>query len=43
VTLTRGDVQYVVTERGIAYLQEKNILERAMEPISMAHPTSSPG
>lgn len=38
VTLTRGDTQYVVTEYGIAYLQGKNIRERAMELISIAHP-----
>ncbi|MEM2387880.1 MAG: GNAT family N-acetyltransferase [Candidatus Aenigmatarchaeota archaeon] len=37
-TLTRGDIQYVVTEYGIAYLQGKNIRERAMELISIAHP-----
>jgi acyl-CoA hydrolase/RimJ/RimL family protein N-acetyltransferase len=38
VTLTRGDVHYVVTEYGIAYLHGKNIRERAMELISIAHP-----
>ncbi len=38
VTLTRGDIQYVVTEYGIAYLHGKNIRERAMELISIAHP-----
>jgi acyl-CoA hydrolase/GNAT superfamily N-acetyltransferase len=38
VTLNRGDVQYVVTEHGIAYLQGKNIRERAMELIAIAHP-----
>ncbi|HRW82731.1 MAG TPA: GNAT family N-acetyltransferase, partial [Methanothrix sp.] len=42
VTLTRGDVQYVVTERGIAYLQGKNIRERAMDLISIAHPDFRP-
>jgi acyl-CoA hydrolase/RimJ/RimL family protein N-acetyltransferase len=42
VTLTRGDVQYVVTERGIAYLQGKNIRERAMDLISIAHPNFRP-
>jgi acyl-CoA hydrolase len=31
VTLNRGDVHYVVTEYGIAYLHGKNIRERAME------------
>jgi acyl-CoA hydrolase/GNAT superfamily N-acetyltransferase len=38
VTLNRGDIQYVVTEYGIAYLHGKNIRERAMELISIAHP-----
>lgn len=38
VTLTRGDTQYVVTEYGIAYLTGKNIRERAMALISIAHP-----
>lgn len=38
VTLNRADVQYVVTEYGIAYLQGKNIRERAMELIAIAHP-----
>jgi len=42
VTLTRGDVQYVVTEYGIAYLQGKNIRERAMDLISIAHPDFRP-
>ncbi len=38
VTLTRGDVHYVVTEYGIAYLHGKNIRERAMSLIAIAHP-----
>jgi len=38
VTLTRGDVHYVVTEYGIAYLHGKNMRERAMELIAVAHP-----
>jgi ribosomal protein S18 acetylase RimI-like enzyme len=42
VTLHRGDVHYVVTEYGIAYLQGKNIRERAMELISIAHPKFKP-
>jgi acyl-CoA hydrolase/RimJ/RimL family protein N-acetyltransferase len=42
VTLTRGDIQYVVTEYGIAYLHGKNIRERAMELISIAHPKFRP-
>jgi len=42
VTLNRGDVHYVVTEYGIAYLHGKNIRERAMELISIAHPKFKP-
>ena len=42
VTLTRGDIHYVVTEYGIAYLHGKNIRERAMELISIAHPKFRP-
>ena len=38
VTLSRGDVRYVVTEYGIAYLHGKNIQERAMDLIAIAHP-----
>jgi len=38
VTLNRGDIHYVVTEYGIAYLHGKNIRERAMELISISHP-----
>jgi acyl-CoA hydrolase/RimJ/RimL family protein N-acetyltransferase len=38
VTLNRGDLQYVVTEYGIAYLHGKNIRERAMDLIAIAHP-----
>ena len=38
VTLNRGDVRYVVTEYGIAYLHGKNIRERAMDLIAIAHP-----
>lgn len=38
VTLHRGDVHYVVTEYGIAYLHGKNIRERAMDLIAIAHP-----
>ncbi len=38
VTLNMGDVQYVVTEYGIAYLHGKNIRERAMGLIAIAHP-----
>lgn len=42
VTLTRGDVHYVVTEYGIAYLHGKNIRERAMDLIAIAHPEFRP-
>ncbi len=42
-TLTRGDVHYVVTEYGIAYLHGKNIRERAMDLIAIAHPKFRPG
>ncbi len=42
VTLGRADVHYVVTEYGIAYLHGKNIRERAMELIGIAHPKFRP-
>ncbi|HPS92136.1 MAG TPA: GNAT family N-acetyltransferase [Methanothrix sp.] len=42
VTYTRGDVHYVVTEYGIAYLHGKNIRERAMDLIAIAHPKFRP-
>ncbi|NMC09758.1 MAG: GNAT family N-acetyltransferase [Methanothrix sp.] len=42
VTLARGDVQYVVTEFGIAYLHGKSIRERAMDLIAIAHPDFRP-
>lgn len=42
VTLTRGDIHYVVTEYGIAYLHGKNVRERAMALISIAHPSFQP-
>ena len=42
VTLNRGDIHYVITEYGIAYLHGKNIRERAMELISIAHPKFRP-
>ena len=41
-TLNRGDAHYVVTEYGIAYLHGKNIRERAMDLISIAHPKFRP-
>ncbi|MEM0359486.1 MAG: GNAT family N-acetyltransferase [Candidatus Hadarchaeales archaeon] len=42
VTLNRGDVHYVVTEYGVAYLHGKSIRERAMELIRLAHPHFRP-
>jgi acyl-CoA hydrolase/GNAT superfamily N-acetyltransferase len=42
VTLNRGDIQYVVTEFGICYLHGKNIRERAMSLIAIAHPKFRP-
>ena len=42
VTLNRGDIHYVVTEYGIAYLHGKNTRERAMELIAIAHPDFRP-
>ena len=38
VVTTRGDVHYVVTEWGIAYLHGKSIRERALALINIAHP-----
>ena len=38
VVTTRGDVHYVVTEYGVAYLHGKSIQERALALISIAHP-----
>ncbi len=38
VVTTRGDVHYVVTEYGIAYLHAKSIRQRVMDLISIAHP-----
>jgi len=38
VVLTRGDVDYVVTEYGVACLRGKTIRERALSLISIAHP-----
>ncbi len=42
VTLTRGDLYYVVTEYGIAYLHGKNIRERAMALIAISDPKFRP-
>ena len=38
VTLNRGDINYIVTEYGAAYIHGRNIRERAMDIISIAHP-----
>jgi acyl-CoA hydrolase/RimJ/RimL family protein N-acetyltransferase len=38
VTYNRGDIHYVVTEYGIAYLHGRNVRERAMELIAIANP-----
>jgi len=38
VMLSRGDVYYVVTEWGVAYLHGKTVRERVIELISIAHP-----
>lgn len=36
-TLVRGDIRYVVTENGIAHLHGKNVRERAIALIAIAH------
>lgn len=38
VVTSRGDVHYVVTEYGVAYLHGKTIRERALSLINVAHP-----
>jgi len=38
VVTTRGDVHYVVTEYGVAYLHGKSVQERAIALIAVAHP-----
>lgn len=38
VTNSRGDAHYIVTEYGIAYLHGRNMRERAMALINVAHP-----
>jgi acyl-CoA hydrolase len=38
VVTTRGDVRYVVTEYGVAYLHGKNLHERTRALINIAHP-----
>jgi acyl-CoA hydrolase/GNAT superfamily N-acetyltransferase len=39
VVTTRGDVHYVATEYGVAYLHGKSVQERAVALISIAHPS----
>jgi len=43
VVTSRGDVHYVVTEWGIAYLHGRTIQDRALALISIAHPDFRPG
>ena len=38
IVTSRGDVHYVVTEWGVAYLHGKSVRERALSLISIAHP-----
>lgn len=38
VVTTRGDVHWVVTEYGVAYLHGKSVQERALSLIGIAHP-----
>jgi acyl-CoA hydrolase/RimJ/RimL family protein N-acetyltransferase len=38
VVVTRGDIHYVVTEYGVAYVHGKSIRDRALRLISIAHP-----
>jgi acyl-CoA hydrolase/GNAT superfamily N-acetyltransferase len=38
VTTTRGDTHYIVTEHGVAFLHGRNLRERAMSLINIAHP-----
>ncbi len=42
VVTTRGDVRYVVTEYGVAYLFGKNLHERTKALINIAHPKFRP-
>ncbi|MCO6436903.1 MAG: GNAT family N-acetyltransferase [Phycisphaerae bacterium] len=42
VVTSRGDVHYIVTEYGAAYLHGKSIRERAMALIQIAHPKFRP-
>ena len=38
VTTSRNDIDYVVTEFGIAHLKGRTLRQRAMELIKIAHP-----
>jgi len=38
VVVTRGDIHYVATEYGVAYIHGKSIRDRAMALINIAHP-----
>lgn len=42
VVTSRGDVHYVVTEYGVAYLHGRSMRERAMALIEIAHPKFRP-
>lgn len=42
VVTTRADVMYVVTEYGVAYLHGKNLKERTVALINIAHPKFRP-
>jgi acyl-CoA hydrolase/GNAT superfamily N-acetyltransferase len=42
ITLNRGDIHYIVTEYGIAYINGKNLRERALSIIAIAHPDFRP-
>lgn len=42
VVTTRADVRYIVTEYGVAYLLGKNLHERTMALINIAHPKFRP-
>lgn len=42
IVTTRADVKYVVTEYGIAYLHGKNLQERTIALINIAHPKFRP-
>jgi len=42
VVTSRGDVHYIITEYGVAYLHGKTIRERAMALIQISHPKFRP-